>query len=150
MGHRDVLPTFKSSPPVLIWRAGLIVNKPMKQSTGILVPQTLIDSSFRHLFTRTRSPPSVTWRQLHRTMVWKEQKTYIYNIYFMPWEQCPQKGMWCVMKIETQKKFMIWMRHKLQSKIKTPCCNKKCQQNSMNSPLNVGSHLQWQIEIHPW
>lgn len=70
-GHREALPTSNISLD-FIWRAGLMVSKPRKQSTGTLVPHTLIDSSFRHLFTRTRRPLSVTWRQLHRTIVWKE------------------------------------------------------------------------------
>lgn len=70
-GHKEALPTSNSSLD-FIWRAGLMVSKPRKQSTGTLVPHTLMDSSFRHLFTRTRRPLSVTWRQLHRTIVWKE------------------------------------------------------------------------------
>lgn len=57
-----------------IWSDGLIATKPMKQSTGTLIPQTFIDSSLRHLLTRIRSPVSVTWRQLQRTMVYKIKK----------------------------------------------------------------------------
>lgn len=63
--------TFNSSPMGFIFSAGLIVSKAMKQSTGTLVPHKLMDSSLRQLFTRTRRPFSVTWRQLHKTIVWR-------------------------------------------------------------------------------
>lgn len=53
----------------LIWSAGLMVSKAMKQSTGTLVPHKLRDSSFLHLLTRTRRPLSVTWRQHHMLIV---------------------------------------------------------------------------------
>lgn len=52
--------TFNGSALGFILRAGLIVSKAMKHSTGTLVPHTLMDSSLRQLFTRTRRPFSVT------------------------------------------------------------------------------------------
>lgn len=63
--------TFNDSPLGFIFSAGLIVSKAMKQSTGTLVPHTLMDSSLRQQFTRTKRPFSVTWRQLHRMIVFK-------------------------------------------------------------------------------
>lgn len=66
--------TFNDSPLGFIFSAGLIVSKAMKQSTGTLVPHTLMDSSLRQQFTRTKRPFSVTWRQLHRMIVWNKQK----------------------------------------------------------------------------
>lgn len=149
-GHREVLPTFKSSPLVFIWRAGLIVSKPMKQSTGILVPHTLIDSSFWHLFTRTRSPLSVTWRQLHRTIVWEEQETYIYLchglmkntfFFFFPPKTMPPKGYMMRDENWQTEKFVIWMRHKLQLKIKTPCCIRKGEFNPKRGCVGWGAKL---------
>jgi len=47
-----------------------MISKLLRQSTGTLNPHTFIDLSLRHWSTRAISPFSVTWRQLHRTMVW--------------------------------------------------------------------------------
>ena len=77
----------------LIWSAGLMVSKAMKQSTGTLVPHKLRDSSFLHLLTRTRRPLSVTWRQHHilivcikhkRTSLWLQTKPKRLD-YGLPW-----------------------------------------------------------------
>lgn len=53
----------------LISRAGLMESRPTKLSGGTRIPPTLMHSSRRHLFTSATSPPSVTWRQLHRMML---------------------------------------------------------------------------------
>lgn len=74
--HRNLKASQKTAilgsiPLGFICRAGLIVSRPIKQSTVTLMPHALIDSSLRHLFTKARSPFSVTCRQPHSTIVCK-------------------------------------------------------------------------------
>lgn len=66
----------------VIWRAGRISKRVIKESRGILIPHTFIDSNFRHLFTRTWSPFSVTWRHPHNTTLCNYVKYNQYHFIF--------------------------------------------------------------------